>query len=67
MKLIKNFQVNIFFDDDFVESFSVIVSKVNIIETDTSIPLTRTVVFKFLISKIIFVISRKTSQVEKID
>ena len=32
MKLIKNFHVNTFFDDDFVKSFSVIASRVDIIE-----------------------------------
>ena len=67
MKLIKNFQANVFSDDDFVKSFSVIVSKVDIIKIDTSTSSTRAVVSKFSISKIVSVISRKTSQVEKID
>ena len=67
IKLIKNFQVNIFFDDDFVENFSVIVSRVDIIEVNISTSSTRIIVFKFLISKIVFVTSRKALQVEKID
>ena len=67
MKLIKNFQVNISFNDDFIESFSIIASRVDIIKTDTLILLTKAIVFKFLILKIVFVISRKTSQAEKID
>ena len=60
IKLIKNFQVNTFFDDDFVESFSVIASRIDIIETNILISSTRAVVFKFSILKIAFVISRKT-------
>ena len=67
MRLIKNFQVNVSFDDDFVENFSVIISKVDIIKIDTSISSIRTVVFKSLISKIVSVILRKMSQVEKIN
>ena len=67
MKLIKNFQINAFFDNDFVKSFSVTASKVDIIEINTPISLTKTIVFKFLILKIVSVISRKTSQTEKID
>ena len=67
MKLIKNFQANVFFDDDFVENFSVIANRVDITEADTSIFSTRAVVFKFSILKIVFVTSRKTSQVERID
>ena len=67
MKLIKDFQVNIFFDDDFVKNSSIIANRVDIIETDTSTPLTRTIVFKFSILKIVSVTSRKTSQVERID
>ena len=60
MKLIKNFQINVFFDDDFVENSSIIVSRVDIIKTDTSISSTKAVVFKFSILKIAFIISRKT-------
>ena len=67
MKLIKNFQANVSFDDDFVKNFSVIANRIDIIEIDTSTSSTRTVVFKSSISKIVFVISRKASQVEKID
>ena len=67
MKLIKNFEINISFDDDFVESSSVIINRIDIIKTDTSISLTRAVIFKFSISKIVFVTSRKTSQVERIN
>ena len=67
MSLIENFQTNTFSDDDFVESFSVTASRIDIIEIDTSTSSTRAVVFKFLISKIVSVISRKTSQVERID
>ena len=61
MKLIKNFQVNAFFDDDFVKSSSVIASRVDMIEIDTSTSSTKAVVFKSSILKIAFVISRKTS------
>ena len=67
MRLIKNFQANIFFDDNFVKSSSVTASRIDIIKIDTSISLTRAVVFKFSILKIAFVILHKTSQVEKID
>ena len=67
MKLIKNFRANAFFSDDFVENFSIIVSKVDIIEIDTSTSLTKAVVFKFSILKVVFVISRTALQVEKID
>ena len=67
VKLIKNFQVNAFFDDDFVKNFSVTASRIDIIETDISTFSIRTIVFKSSISKIASVTSRKTSQVEKID
>ena len=67
INLIKKFWANVFFDDDFVESFSVIVNRIDIIEIDTSISSTRAVVFKFSILKIASVISRKTSYVEKIN
>ena len=67
MNLIKNSQANAFFDDDFVESFSVTASKVDITEIDTPTSSARAIVFKFSISKIVFVTSRKTSQVERID
>ena len=67
MRLIENSQVNVFFNDDFVESFSVTASRVDIIEVDTSTFSIRAVVFKFSILKIAFVISCKTSQVERID
>ena len=66
-KLIKNFQANAFFDDDFVESSSVIVSRVDIIEIDTLTSSTKAVVFKFLLLKSVFVTSRKTLQVEQIN
>ena len=61
IKLIKNFQVNVSSDDDFVESFSVIASRIDIIKVDISTSLTRAVVFKFSILKIAFITSRKTS------
>ena len=67
IKLIKNFQVNVLFNDDFVKNFSITASRVNIIKTDTSISLTKAIVFKFSISKVVSVTSRKASQVEKID
>ena len=67
IKLIKNFQANVFSDDDFVESFSIIVSKTDIFETDTSTSSTRAIVFKFSILKIVSVTSRKMSQVKKIN
>ena len=67
MRLIEDFQANAFFDDDFVESSSVIVSRVDIIEVDTSTSSAKAVVFKFLISKVAFITSRKASQAERID
>ena len=53
--------------NDFVKNFSVTVNKIDIIKINISIFSTRTVAFKFSISKIVFVISRKTSQIEKIN
>ena len=67
MKLIKNFQANAFFNNDFVKSFSITVNKINIIKIDTSTSLTRAVVFKSSILNIVFIISCKALQVEKID
>ena len=67
MKLIENLQTNSFSDNDFVESFSIIASRIDITEINTSIFSTRAVVFKFSILKIVSVISRKTSQAEKIN
>ena len=67
MNLIKNSQANVSSDDDFVKNFSVTASRADIIKTDTSTPSTRTVVFKFSISKIASVTSRKTSQAERIN
>ena len=65
IKLIKDSQANAFFNNDFVESFSVTASRVDIIEINTSTSSIRTVVFKFSILKIVFVILRKALQVEK--
>ena len=67
IKLIENSQANAFFDDDFIENFSVTVSRVDIIKINTPTSSIKAVVFKFLMSKIAFVTSRKTSQVERID
>ena len=67
IRLIKNFQANAFSDDDFVKNSSVTANRVDIIEIDISTSSTRAVVFKFSISKIVFVTSRKTSQVKRID
>ena len=67
MKLIKNFQTIVFFDNDFVKSSSVTASKVDIIEVNTSTSSTKAIVFKFSILKIVSVTSRKASQAEKID
>ena len=67
IKLIKNFQANIFFNDDFVKNFSITVNKIDIIEINTSTFSTRIIVFKFSILKIVFVTSRKTLQIEKIN
>ena len=67
MRLIKNFQANASSDDDFVESFSVTASRIDITEIGTSTSSTRAIVFKSSISKIVSVTSRKTSQVERID
>ena len=67
IRLIKNFQANASSDDDFVKSSSTTASRIDIIETNTSTSSTRAVVFKFSISKIASVTSRKTSQAEKIN
>ena len=67
MKLIKKIQANVSFDDGFVKSSSIIVNKIDVTKTDTSTFSTKAIVFKFSISKIAFIISRKTSQVEKIN
>ena len=67
MRLIENFQINVFFNDNFVKSFSITANRVDIIEINTSTPSARIIVFKFSISKIVSVTSRKTSQVEKIN
>ena len=67
MSLIENSQANASSDDDFVKSFSVTASRVDITEVNTSTSSTRTVVFKFSILKIAFVTSRKASQAERID
>ena len=67
IKLIKNSQTNASFDDDFVENFSIIISRIDIIKTDTSTFLTRAIVFKLTISKIVSVISRKILQFENIN
>ena len=67
MKLIKNSQINVSFDDDFMKSFSITASRVDIIKADTSILSTKAIVFKFSISKIVSVTSRKTLQIERIN
>ena len=67
IKLIKNFWINVFLDNDFVESSSIIINRVDITEINISTSSIRTIVFKFSILKIVFIISRKASQVEKID
>ena len=56
-----------FLINDFVKNFSVITNRIDIIEINISISLTKAVVSKFSILKIVFVISRKTSQIEKIN
>ena len=67
MKLIKNFQANVFSDDDFVESSSVTASRADIIEINISTSSIKIIIFKFSILKIVSVISRKTLQVERIN
>ena len=67
MNLIENSQTNASSDDNFVESFSVTASRADTTEIDTSTSSTRAIVFKFSISKIASVTSRKTSQVERIN
>ena len=67
MKLIKNFQANIFFNDDFVKSSSITVNRIDDIKIDTSTSSIKAVVFKFSILNVTFVTSCKASQVEKID
>ena len=67
MRLLKKIQTNVFFDNDFVKSFSVIANRVDIIKINTSTFSIRTIVSKFFILKIVSVTSRKTLQIEKID
>ena len=67
MKLIKNSQTNVFSNNDFIQNFSITISRVDIIKTDTLISSTKVVVFKFAISKIVSTTSRKASQSENID
>ena len=67
MKLIKNFKANAFSDDNFVESFSITASRVDTIKINISIFSIKVIVLKSSISKIVFVTSRKTSQVERVD
>ena len=67
IKLIANFQANAFFNNNFVENSSVTASKIDITEINISTFSTRTVDSKFSILKIVFIISRKTLQAEKIN
>ena len=67
MSLIEDSQANASFDDDFVESFPVTVSRADITETGIPTSSARAVVFKFSISKIASATSRKASQVERIN
>ena len=67
MKLIKNSQTNVSFDNDFVENSSVTASRVDTTKVNTSTFSTRAIVFKFSISKIASVTPRKASQAERID
>ena len=53
LKLIKNFQTNVSFDDDFIKSLSIIVNKVIIIKTNIS-TFSRIIVFKIFIFVISF-------------
>ena len=59
MILIKKFQANAFSNDEFVKSFSVTASRIDIIEINISTSSTKIVVFKFSTLKIASVISRK--------
>ena len=67
MRLIKNFQTNAFFNNDFVENSLITASRVDIIKINISTFSIGAVVFKFSILKIVFAISRKTLQAEKIN
>ena len=67
MKSIKNFQINTFLDDDFGESSSVIINKIDITKTDLLISLMKVVVLKSSILKVVFIILCKTLQFEKVD
>ena len=67
IRLIKNFQANIFFDENFVENFSVTASRIDIIEINISTSSTRAVVLKFSILKIVSIILYKMLQSEKIN
>ena len=66
IKLMKNSQANVSFDEDFVENFLITASRVDITETDTSIFSAKAVVLEFFISKTAFITSRKASRSEKI-
>ena len=57
LKLIKNFQTNISFDDDFVKNLSIIVNKIIIVETNIS-TFSKIIVFKMLV----FVISSRLNK-----
>ena len=61
LRLIKNFQTNVFFDNDFVKSSSIIVNKIIIVETNILISL-KIIVFKMLV----FIIFSRSSR-NKID
>ena len=67
IRLIKNFQANAFFDENFFKNFSVTVNKIDIITIDTLISWTRAIIFKFVISKIAFIILRKILQSENVN
>ena len=67
MQLIKNFQINVSFDNDFVKNSSVTASRIDIIKIDILTFSIKAIAFKFSTLKIVFVILRKTSQSEKIN
>ena len=57
LRLIKNFQTNVFFDDDFIKSSSIIVNRVITVEINTSI-FSKIIVFKMFVSVISFRFNR---------
>ena len=66
IKLMKNSRVNASFEENFIKNSSIIINKVDIIKTNILISSTRTIFFKFSISKTGSATLNKLSQLYKI-